>query len=111
MPRRKNHPKKRSPPSSGASATPTESESSTPPSPALAAAAAPVAEIPPLPASPPSEIPAASTQVDPFPESAQVNSTEPVIPAAPVDLSGAPVAAPGLIRSALRWIPILGRFI
>ena len=90
MSRRKNHPKKRSPPSSGASATPTESESSTPPSPALQAVVTPVTEVPSLPACSLSES------------------------VAPVDLSGSTVAeepTPGVIRSVLRWVPILGRFV
>ena len=90
MPRRKNHPKKRSPLTSSASATPTESESSTPPSPALVATPAGVTEIPPL------------------------LETPTAMPAAPIDLSDAPVAeapAPGFVRSMLRWVPILGRFV
>lgn len=104
MARRKNHPKKLSPPTSDASATPSESDTSTPPSPALPAAVAPVTEIPSLPISPPSEL-AVTPAVPTTPEA----STVP-----PADLSGAPIAeapAPGLIRSMLRWVPILGRFV
>lgn len=107
MPRRKNHPKKRSQHSSDASATPSESETSTPPSPALSSTV-PVTEVPPLQESSMSETAS---------EPATPGTTEtPATPETPTDLSGAPIAEvpaqnSGLIRSVLRKIPIVGRFV